>query len=243
MNEQSAPKPILEVIACSVEDAVAAEQGGADRLELISHFELGGLTPSINMIVEVLSAVSIPVRVMLRHIEDFFVADEKMRESLLATARSFDELRIDGLVFGFLKNVNGRTEIDHRLVKDILVAAPNVRATFHRAFELLPDPLRAIAELKRHSRIDLILTSGGPDPWAEKVERYEAWEQAARPEIGILAGGGIDLEAVSILRRATSIRQYHAGTVVRRDKLLEGPVEAGRVRQLVELLENGGLQD
>lgn len=233
----------LEVIACSVEDAIAAEEGGADRLELISHFELGGLTPSINMIVDVLSAVSIPVRVMLRHIEDFFVTDEKMRESLLASARSFDELRIDGLVIGFLRNKNGRIEIDHRLVKEVLSAAPNMKATFHRAFELAPDPLQAIAELKRHSQIDLILTSGGSDPWAEKTERYEAWELAARPEISILAGGGIDFDAIRILRRSTSIRQFHAGTVVRTNESLDGVVKASRVRDLVNVIENYAAPD
>ncbi|MGE0103956.1 MAG: copper homeostasis protein CutC [Blastocatellales bacterium] len=238
MNKPS--KILLEVIACTVEDAVAAEQGGADRIELISHFELGGLTPSINMIVDVVSAVTIPVRVMLRHVEDFFVPDDKMRESLLASARSFDELRIEGLVLGFLRNKNGRIEIDHSLVKQLLAAAPNLKVTFHRAFEMLPDPVQAIGELKRHDRIDLILTSGGTDPWVEKVDRFESWEQAAQPEIGIMAGGGIDLDAVRALVQGTSIRNYHAGKVVREDERLDGAVEAERVRELVKILESGG---
>ncbi|MBK7599246.1 MAG: hypothetical protein IPJ07_12290 [Acidobacteria bacterium] len=52
-----ATKFILEVIACSVDDAVAAQSGGADRLEIISHFELGGLTPPINLVQDVVSSV------------------------------------------------------------------------------------------------------------------------------------------------------------------------------------------
>ena len=73
-------KHFLEVIACSVEDAVAAERGGADRLELISHYEVGGLTPPLELVQDVLAAVSIPVRVILREDESFFITDEKKKE-------------------------------------------------------------------------------------------------------------------------------------------------------------------
>jgi copper homeostasis protein len=59
-------QPILETIVCSVEDAVAAERGGANRLEIISHYEVGGLTPSFDLVREVTSTVKIPARAMLR---------------------------------------------------------------------------------------------------------------------------------------------------------------------------------
>lgn len=79
---------MLEVIVCSVADALAAEAGGADRLELVRDLEVGGLTPPLELIQDVLRAVRIPVRVMLREQEDFFVRAPKKIERLCQLARS-----------------------------------------------------------------------------------------------------------------------------------------------------------
>jgi copper homeostasis protein len=167
---------------------------------------------------------------MLRDEETFFLAEapiaEKKIERLCDLARSFTELPIDGFVLGFLRGGS----VDHSTVARILASAPRTRATFHRAFEELPDPLLAIAELKRHPQIDCILTSGGAAPWAEKLERFEQWERASRPEIGILVGGGTDAEAVELFTRRTSIRAFHLGRAVRDGGRLDGPVRADLVR-------------
>ena len=184
---------ILEVIACSVDDAVAAQSGGADRLEIISHFEMGGLTPPAELVHDIVSRVNIPVRVMIREIENFFVEDERIIERMCDRIRSFSSLCVDGLVLGFLKKNNGITAIDHDLLARLLSCAPGVKATFHRAFEELPDPVLSIGELKRYSQIDRILTSGGQQlEWPEKINIFREMEEAARPGIGILAGGGAD---------------------------------------------------
>ncbi|MGH9849203.1 MAG: copper homeostasis protein CutC, partial [Blastocatellia bacterium] len=74
---------ILEIIVCSVEDAVAAERGGANRLEIISHYEAGGLTPAFDLVREITAKVKIPARVMLRETEPFVVTDEGEIERLL----------------------------------------------------------------------------------------------------------------------------------------------------------------
>src|SRR5215831_15657597 len=75
-------QPIIEIIVCSIEDAVAAERGGANRLEIISHYEAGGLTPSLDLVREITSTVKIPARVMLRESEPFVVTDEEEIERL-----------------------------------------------------------------------------------------------------------------------------------------------------------------
>src|SRR5262245_48757875 len=134
MGEQG--KPILEVIVCSVEDAVAAELGGANRLEIISHYEAGGLTPSFDLVQEITSMVKIPARAMLRETEPFIVADEGEIERLCDAARTFARsplarLPLDGLVLGFLKEAPDGKRIDHDLVSRILACAPNLKATFH----------------------------------------------------------------------------------------------------------------
>lgn len=220
---------LLEVIACSVDDALAAQEGGAHRLEVISRFDVGGLTPPLAMVREIARSVKLPLRVMLRETEDFCVTDEAERERLCATARELGALGVDGIVCGFLKD--GR--IDHALLRRVVSAAPETRFTFHRAFEALPDPIAAISELKAYPQIDRILTSGGAGRPSECVNAFAAQQRAAEPEITILAGGGIEVADIQLLRNRAGIREFHAGRAARAGHSIAGPVEAARVRELL----------
>jgi len=233
-------EPILEIIACTVEDAVAAERGGANRLEIISHYEAGGLTPSFDLVRKITSTVKIPARVMLRESEPFVVADAGEIERLCDSARAFARLPVDGLVLGFLKEAPGGKRIDHELVSRVLACAPKLKATFHRAFEELPDPIEAIGELKRHPQIDCVLSrgpGGNGEAWAQ-LDRFVEWEQAARPEIRMLLGGGIDEETIEVFCKSSSIRAFHIGRAVRERKRLDGAVLAERVREMQELVRS-----
>ena len=235
MEEQG--ELILEIIVCTVEDAVAAERGGANRLEIISHYEAGGLTPSFDLVHEITSTVKIPARVMLRETEPFVVTDEREIERLRDAARSFARLPIDGLVLGFLKEATGGRSVDHDLVSRVLACAPNLNATFHRAFEELPDPIVAIGELKRHPQIDCILSRGYGEAWTAELDRFVEWERAARPEMRMLLGGGTDREAIKIFCKASPIRAFHVGRAARAGEKLKGSVLAERVRELAELIK------
>src|SRR5215475_10169282 len=109
MSEKDEQQQILEIIVCAFEDAVAAERGGANRLEIISHYEVGGLTPSFDLVREIISTINIPARVMLRESQPFIVADVAEIERLCEAARAFsrmctDRFSLDGLVLGFLKD-------------------------------------------------------------------------------------------------------------------------------------------
>jgi copper homeostasis protein len=235
MEEQG--EPILEIIVCTVEDAVAAERGGANRLEIISHYEVGGLTPSFDLVREVTSTVKIPARVMLRESEPFVVSDAREIESLRDSARAFARLPIEGFVLGFLKEAPGGFSVDHDLVSSVLACAPNLKATFHRAFEKLPDPAGAISELKRHPQIDCILSRGHGEAWTAELNRFIEWERAARPEIRMLLGGGINEDAIKIFCKASPIRAFHVGLAARDKEMVYGVVLAERVRELAELIK------
>jgi copper homeostasis protein len=229
---------ILEIIVCTVEDAIAAERGGASRLEIISRYDVGGLTPSFDLVREITSAVKIPARVMLRESEPFVVTDQEETERLCDKARAFADLPIDGFVFGFLKSAPGGVEIDHDLVARVLACAPHLKATFHRAFEELPDPIGAIGELKRHPQIDCILSRGWGEAWAAELDWFVEWERASRPEMRMLLGGGADADAIKIFGEASPIRAFHLGRSVRDGERIDGAVLAERVRELAELIEN-----
>ena len=227
-------RTILEVIACSVADAVEAERGGASRLEVITEFESGGMTPPAWMVREILRSVKIPVRVMLRESEGYGVTGAAETARLRAAARDFAGLPLDGVVLGFIHG----GEVDVELTGQILSSAPNLNATFHHAFEESADPLGAIAVLKTLPRIDRILTAGGGGDWPRKLERLAGYERAARPEISILAGGGVDAGVIRMVSGATPIREFHVGRAVRIPQTAQGEVSAARVAELARLLED-----
>ena len=131
-------KEILEVIACSVADAIAAQKGGASRLEVVRELDRGGLTPSITLVRAIKEAVDVPLRVMVRESDGYAIADEVEIEKLCEAASELSNLGVDGLVMGFLM----RGTIDLELTSRVLDCAPGLNATFHHAFEDASDRLR-----------------------------------------------------------------------------------------------------
>jgi copper homeostasis protein len=228
--------PIPEVIACSVSDAVEAQRGGAGRLEIIRDFQRGGLTPPLELVQDILEAVTLPVRVMLRESNCYEAASEAEGEELCAAARRLSELNaagVDGLVLGFLRN----GEIDVQLTDRVLSCAPNLTATFHHAFDEVEDPFTAIRILKRLKQVDRILTSGGYGEWPDKVERLSRCQEEGGPEIEMLAGGGIDQQSIRMICQATGVREFHVGRAAREPASVAGVVRSERVKALVETLQ------
>lgn len=220
---------LIEVIACSVADAVAAERGGAGRLELVRALDRGGLTPPLEFVEEVVEAVKIPVRAMIRENDGYETGGAADVDGLVDTAGRFGALGIDGVVLGFLHG--GR--IDAGAMNAVLSAARLTHATFHHAFDALPDALAAIESLRAWPQIDRVLTSGGAGGWSQKATRIRAWSGAAAPGIGLLAGGGVDLAAVRTLARS-GIAEAHVGRAARMPPTADGPVSRQRVAELVE---------
>ncbi len=224
---------MLEVIACSVEDALEAQRGGAGRLEIIRDLAHGGLTPPLELVQQIIAAVSIPVRVMLRESEGYEVADEEERQRLCLAAQEFSPLHIDGLVLGFLR---GRT-VDVELTQRVLACAPSLEATFHHAFEATADPSLSILDIKKIKAVDRILTHGGDGAWSTKVKNLAHYQQQAGPEIEIIAGGGLDAEKIATISSTTVVREFHVGRAARERGEVDGAVTAGRVKNLVDAVK------
>jgi copper homeostasis protein len=220
-------EPLLEVITSSVADALAAQQGGAGRLEVIRELACGGLTPPLELVKQILAAVSIPVRVMLRQSDGYEITSDGEKETLCNAARQFSTLGIDGVVLGFVRS----GLIDVRLTQEILGSAPSLKATFHHAFEEV-DPVIAIRQIKKINQVDRILTQGGAGPWSTKTENLERFQKLADPEIQLIAGGGLDLWKIADLRSRTRIREFHVGRAARVNGAVDGQVTAEQVRAL-----------
>jgi copper homeostasis protein len=212
-------KRILEVIACSVEDAIEAERGGAARLEIVRERERGGLTPPLDLVRAIRRAVALPLRVMVRESDGFGCAGEAEIRLLRGAARAFEDLAVDGLVTGFA--IDGRLDVE--TTRRVLAAAPATRATFHHAFDAAADTAQALRDLSSLTQVDRILSAGGAG-WASLQER-------AAPRI-VIAGGGMTHDVVREIAASTPILEFHTGSAVRRD----GVVCAELVRSMVEAI-------
>jgi copper homeostasis protein len=229
MAQEASETLVLEVIACSVEDAIEASRGGAHRLEVISHFELGGLTPSLDLVREISNLVDLPLRVMLRESEGYEVQGKTEVERLCAMARELNALKVDGIVLGFLRA--GRIDLD--LTSRVLACAPDLRATFHHAVEASSDPLAAIQEVKTIPQVDRILVSGN-GALSMQIDNLARYDKAASPEITVLAGGGLDAAKIASIRAATRIREFHVGRAARTLESIEGRVSALKVCEIIK---------
>ncbi len=223
----------LEVIVTSVEEAVEAEAGGANRLELVRNLEEGGLTPYPHIVREVLEAVRIPVRVMLRHTPDMLLHEGRDAAVLETAAAEVAQLPINGFVLGFLKD----RSIDREAMTSLLPATGGRPITFHRAFDELADPLRALDELKEFGQIDRILTAGGSGDWSERKCRLLDWQTRASPEIILLVGAGLDGPVLKDLAATRALREVHVGRAARLPQEVSGAVDRHTVQTLKSFLK------
>ena len=233
MTDARKVTPLLEVIACSVADAIEAERGGAHRLEVVRDLGQGGLTPSLQLVEEIKRAVDLPLRVMLRESESFEVSGPDEIARLCDAAKHFASLDVDGFVLGFVKD----REVDIELTQRMLACAPRVRATFHHAFEETENKARALSELRRLPQVDRVLSHGGTNELQLRIQRLDEHQKAASSELTIIAGGGVDGEAIVKIGRETAIREFHVGRAARAQFRVEGRVQSSLVSGLIKKLE------
>ena len=196
---------LVEICCGSLEDALEAEQGGADRVELCSALFLGGLTPSFGTIVEAKARLKIPVVVMIRpRGGGFCYTQVEMAVMERDTALAADQ-GADGIVFGILK-ADG--SIDEERCRRILKLIGNRQAVFHRAFDVTPDPFRSLDQLVELG-FTRILTSGQEDTAPEGASLIRRLIDYARDRIEILPGGGIKLNSLRQVVEATGCKQVH----------------------------------
>lgn len=216
----------------SEDEALEAEVGGADRLELVSSFELGGLTPEISLVKRVLRRVHIPVRVMLRNDATLQAGTPAELKHLTRQAAKFAVLPLDGLVLGFA----GDGQLDLASTRTVLEGAVPLRATFHKAFEQAIDPLRAIEQLKELLQIDRVLTTGGSGTWAERRARLNRWQTAAGNRLKLLIGVGVCECILAGLREEDCLMEAHVGRAARKPNTVKGEVRREQVARLKSAL-------
>ncbi|GGX63456.1 copper homeostasis protein CutC [Streptomyces minutiscleroticus] len=224
MNERA----LLEVIALDAEDAVAAQAGGADRLELVTDMAADGLTPSAAVFTAVRAAVDIPLRVMLRLADGFAAGDAEQSARLVRVARELRAAGADEFVLGFLDPAGGP---DLAAVERIVAELDGCRWTFHRAIDRAADRDALRGLLADAPGLDTYLTAGSAAGVDAGLDTLVA-EAARRGEPGyaqcLMVGGGLRLDHVPRLR-AAGIDAFHIGGAARPEGWTS-PVSAAAVR-------------
>ena len=198
-------KILIEVCCGSVDDAVEAERGGADRVELNSAVFLGGLTPSLGSIIEAKNRLNIAVMVMIRPRAGGFCYSQVEMEIMQRDAKLAIEHGADGLVFGIL-TPDGSVDVER--CRRIIELAQDRQTVFHRAFDVTPNPLKALDQL-----IDIgfsrVLTSGQEKTAPEGAELIGKLIVHAGDRIEILPGAGLRAHNVRTFVEQTKAKQVH----------------------------------
>ena len=196
---------LLEVCVDDVAGLNAAVEGGADRIELCSSLDLGGVTPSAGLMAEA-SRSGLPVIALIRPRAGGFVHTAAEERVMLRDIELAAELGLAGVAIGAL---NDDLTLDLAMLERLITRVAGLQLTLHRAFDLVPDPAEALEQaitLGFHR----ILTSGGALHASAGAAQLAALVAQSRGRIRILAGSGITPDNVGALLAATGVREVHA---------------------------------
>ena len=217
-------RAVLEVIALGVEDAVAAQAGGADRLELVTDMAADGLTPPVETFTGIRAAVDIDLRVMLRLADGFAVGDV---ERVVRAASELRDAGADEFVLGFL-DADG--SVDLAAMERVVAELDGCRWTFHRAIDRAADRDALRKQLDGMPGLDTYLTAGaagGVDDGLPTLLAEAARDGEPGYEQRVLVGGGLRLDHVPDLL-AAGVDAFHIGGAAR-PAGWTGPVSAEAV--------------
>lgn len=223
-------KILFEACVESIESAFAAEEGGADRIELCKDLHCGGVTPDRDVIKLVMQKIKIPVSVLIRPRAGHFCygAEEFCRmKNDIGFVKS---LNANGVVFGILKNDG---TIDAEKNYELVKLAKPLSATFHRAFDLVPDPFSALETLIELG-FERVLTSGKEAAAAEGLNLISELVQKANDRIIIMPGGGVNEENIGVIIKKTLVKEIHSSARIDVDGIAKTSAE--KINKMKQIL-------
>jgi len=198
---------LLEISVETLGSAIAAERGGAHRIELCSDLSVGGVTPHVDLMRKTRAAVKIPVFAMIRARGGSFVYSDSELAQMQRDIEVAKSCKMDGLVLGILHADN---TVDIERTRDLVKIARPLPVTFHRAFDETPN-LHEALEAVIETGATRILTSGGKRTAQLGARVVADLVAAAGDRITILPGGGINTSNLAEIIRATRAHEFHSG--------------------------------
>ena len=199
-------KHILEICANSVESALMAQKGGAQRVELCDNIYEGGTTPSYGAILSASKLLNIDLNIIIRPRGGDFCYSELEFEIMKKDIEFAKKLGVNGIVIGIL-NPDGT--IDTLRTKLLVELAKPMSVTFHRAFDVTKDPFKALEDIIECS-CDRVLTSGQENKAIEGVSLIKTLVEKAENRIIIMPGSGINEKNIQEIYQKTKAIEFHA---------------------------------
>lgn len=199
-------RPLLEIAANSLDSALAAEAGGADRIELCAVLEAGGVTPSPGLVALVRAQVRIPVHVLVRPRPGDFAYSPSEHATMLQDIAACVRAGCDGIVTGALA-ADG--SLDRARCGELAAAAEGLALTLHRAIDVSSDPHQALEDAIALG-FGRVLSSGCAADALQGAETLRGLVAQAGSRIVVMPGAGIDVHNIVRLRQITGAREFHA---------------------------------
>lgn len=198
---------LLEITIESLDSALAAERGGADRIELCADLNHGGLTPSVTTMRKLHEELEITVFAIIRPRAGNFVYSESEIAAMKRAISTARDLGMEGVVLGILRPDHF---VDVERTAELVQWARPLEVTFHRAFDNAPDLLVALEDVIA-TGATRILTAGGAAGVPQGMETLRKLVEAAGSRIVIMPGGGLDAANIAKAVKETQAKEFHSG--------------------------------
>ena len=198
-------KPLIELCVEGIDGFLAAQEAGADRVELCASLMEGGLTPSLATIRAAVKAAKIPVHVIIRPRGGDFLYSDAEFASMVEDIKALREEGVAGVVIGCL-TPDGR--IDEARTKALVEAARPMSVTCHRAFDMTADAHEALEALVRCG-VDRVLTSGQRDTAVEGIAILKSAVEQAAGRIVVMGCGALDAGNIRTVRDGAGLTEMH----------------------------------
>lgn len=227
---------ILEIAANSVASALAAQDGGAGRVELCTALELGGLTPSQAQIALAREHLRIPLYVLIRPRAGDFLYSDFECETMQRDIEACVALGCDGVVLGVL-DANGN--VDRARCRMLIATAGKLGVTFHRAFDLTRDPSTALNDLIELD-CERVLTSGAQTSALEGAQLIRQLVELSAGRIVVMPGAGVGAGNIGKLQQITGASEFHASAKRQHPSGMQWQAELLKDMQVGELRSDVG---
>ncbi len=202
---------IKEACVETFEEAISAEKKGADRIELCADLHLDGLTPSFELMQRTCSTLKIPVMVMIRPRGGGFVYSEEEINQMKTDIDKAKKAGVAGVVFGLLTPEN---QIDIENTRNLAKYAQPLPVTFHKAIDLVDDPVEGAKKLSEIPGVTRILTSGGKATAKDGSDVIRKMIDASGDRITILVAGKVLDSNVKEIQKLTGGTEFHGKKIV-----------------------------
>lgn len=208
----------IEICANSFASAKAAQEAGADRIELCTELSVGGLTPSLGLIEKVILELDIPVHVLIRPRSGNFTYSEEEFDVMLRDIAFCGEIGCAGIVSGVLDH---HLEIDTKRTERLIEACKGMDFTFHRAFDWVQEPMAEFEKLMDLG-VNRLLSSGLEPTAMEGIARLKQFKDASKGKLEIMPGSGVNVQNAMEFKDA-GFTSIHLSANIKRQTLVKKP--------------------